>query len=120
MLVLNSIFFLAFVYFAYLNLNDPDAWLWVSIYLFAAICCGAAVLGKYFPIVYLTLTVFYLIYAIFLFFTEDGVKDWITKYHMEHIAESMQATKPYIEQTREFFGLLIVSGALLINYFLYR
>jgi hypothetical protein len=31
--------------------------------------------------------------------------------------ETMQATKPYIEKTREFFGLLIVSGALAINYF---
>jgi hypothetical protein len=29
----------------------------------------------------------------------------------------MQATKPYIEKTREFFGLLIIAGALLINYF---
>jgi hypothetical protein len=29
----------------------------------------------------------------------------------------MQATKPYIEQAREFFGLLIISGALAMNYF---
>jgi len=29
----------------------------------------------------------------------------------------MRATKPYIEKTREFFGLLIINGALLINYF---
>jgi hypothetical protein len=29
----------------------------------------------------------------------------------------MQATKPYIEQTREFFGLLIISAALAMNYF---
>jgi hypothetical protein len=29
----------------------------------------------------------------------------------------MQATKPYIEKTREFFGLLIISAALTINYF---
>jgi hypothetical protein len=29
----------------------------------------------------------------------------------------MQATKPYIEKTREFFGLLIASAALVINYF---
>jgi hypothetical protein len=29
----------------------------------------------------------------------------------------MQATKPYIEKTREFFGLLIISAALLVDYF---
>jgi hypothetical protein len=28
----------------------------------------------------------------------------------------MHADKLYIEQTREFFGLLIITGALLINY----
>ncbi len=120
MIVINIIFCLAFIYFAYLNLNDPDAWLWVSIYLFAAACCGAAVFGRYFPTAYLILIAFYLIYAVFLFFTKDGTLDWFTKYRMENIAASMQATKPYIEKTREFFGLLIVSGALLINYFVYR
>lgn len=120
MIILNSILTLTFVYFAYLNLNDPDAWLWVSIYLFAAICCGAAVFGRYYPFTYLILISFYLIYAVYLFFAKDGTLDWIRKYHMENIAASMQATKPYIEQTREFFGLLIVSTALLINYFVYR
>ncbi|KKX47553.1 transmembrane 220 family protein [Sphingobacterium sp. IITKGP-BTPF85] len=39
------------------------------------------------------------------------------KYRRPSIVESMQATKPYIEKTREFFGLLIVSGALALNYF---
>jgi hypothetical protein len=29
----------------------------------------------------------------------------------------MQAEKPYIEKTREFFGLLIVSAALAIDFF---
>lgn len=120
MIVLNIIFFLAFLWFAYLNLNDPDAWLWVSIYLFATLCCGAAVLGFYFPVAYLIAIAFYLAYALVLFFKKDGVWSWITRYKMENIAETMQTTKPWIEQTREFFGLLIISGALLINYFVYR
>lgn len=120
MIILNIIFFLAFLWFAYLNLNDPDAWLWVSIYLFATLCCGAAVLGKYFPVAYLAGIAFYLAYALLLFFKKDGVLDWIIKYRMENIAATMQATKPWIEQTREFFGLLIVAGALMINYFVYR
>jgi len=45
------------------------------------------------------------------------VRDWIMKYRSPSLVESMQATKPYIEKTREFFGLLIISGALAINYF---
>ena len=117
LIILNAFFCLAFAAFAYVNLNDNDAWLWVTIYMVACICCGLAAFGKYYPAVYLIAIGFYLVYAIILFFAKDGVRDWITKYKKESIVQSMQATKPYIEKTREFFGLLIISGALAINYF---
>jgi hypothetical protein len=117
LVILNVIFFLAFMAFAYVNLNDRDSWIWVSIYMVAAICCGLAAFKKYYPVIYLIAIAFYLGYAVFLFFSKDGVKDWIVKYNRQSIVESMQATKPYIEKTREFFGLLIISAALAINYF---
>lgn len=120
LLILNIIFCLAFVYFAYLNLNDIDPWLWVPIYLSAATCCGLTVFGIYFPRIYLLLIALYLIYAIILFFATDGVRDWIVKYKSPSIVESMQAGKPWIEKTREFFGLLIISGALVVDYFWVR
>ena len=113
--ILNVIFCIAFTGFAYVNLNDKDSWLWVPIYMVAAILCGFAAFHRFYPVVYIPVMAFYLIYALYLFFTKDGVRDWITKYKMQHIAQTMQATKPYIEKTREFFGLLIITGALLIN-----
>ena len=116
-MILNIFFCLAFAAFAYVNLNDKDAWLWVTISMVASVSCGLAAFGKYYPVVYLIAISFYLIYAIILFFAKDGVKDWILKYKSPSLVESMQATKPYIEQAREFFGLLIISGALAINYF---
>lgn len=118
MTILNILFFIAFTGFAYVNLNDKDAPLWVSIYMLAAISCGLAAFKIYFPRVYLGLISFYVIYAVILFFTKDGVWDWATKYNRPGIAEAMQATKPYIEKTREFFGLLIISAALAVNYFI--
>lgn len=118
LIILNAIFCISFVLFAYVNLNDGDSWLWVPIYMFAASCCGLAAFGYWFPKMYLGAITFYLIYAIQLFFAKDGVRDWITKYNKPSIVESMQATKPYIEKTREFFGLLIISAALAINYFI--
>jgi len=117
LIILNVIFCIAFLGFAYVNLNDPDSWLWVSIYASAAICCGLVVFNIVFPIVYLLLIAFYLIYALILFFSKDGVRDWIVKYNKPSIVETMQATKPYIEKTREFFGLLIIAAALVIDYF---
>jgi len=115
--VLNSIFCIAFVLFAYVNLNDDDSWLWVPIYMIASICCGFAVFDHLYPKIYLAAISFYLVYAVILFFVKDGVRDWIIQYKRPSLVESMQATKPYIEKTREFFGLLIISGALAINYF---
>ena len=117
LIIFNIIFLLAFLVFAWFNLNDRDSWLWVPIYLAAAILCGLAAFGRYFPAVYLAAVAFYLIYAVILFFAKDGVRDWLMKYHRQSIVESMQATKPYIEKTREFFGLLIVCAALLVDYF---
>ena len=117
LIILNVLFFVSFMGFAWVNLNDKDAWLWVSIYVAAALCCGLVVFKKYYPVVYLVLVGLYLGYAVILFFAKDGVRDWIIKYHKPSIVETMQATKPYIEKTREFFGLLIIAAALLINYF---
>lgn len=113
--VLNIIFFIAFVAFAWVNLNDKDSWLWAPIYLTAAILCGLAAFKYYYPLIYMPVMGFYLVYAVILFFVKDGVLDWITKYKRQNIAATMQATKPYIEKTREFFGLLIITGALFIN-----
>jgi hypothetical protein len=117
LVVLNIVFLLSFLVFAYLNLNDIDWYLWVPIYLSAAICCGMAAMGKFYSLIYILLMAFYLVYAAMLFFQKDGVRDWLVKYNKPSLVESMQATKPYIEKTREFFGLLIITGALLINYF---
>ncbi len=117
LIIVNVFFCVAFAAFAYVNLNDKDSWLWVTIYMVASVCCGLVVFGKFYPVVYLVAIGFYLIYAIILFFARDGVRDWITKYKSESLVQSMQATKPYIEKAREFFGLLIISAALAIDYF---
>lgn len=117
LLILNIIFCLSFLVFAWFNLNDSDSWLWVPIYMAASILCGLAGFGMYYPMAYLFLIAFYLVYAVILFFAKDGVRDWIIKYKQPSLTESMQATKPYIEKTREFFGLLIIAAALALNYF---
>ena len=114
--IVNIIFCFAFLGFAYVNANDKDAWLWVTIYFVTAVCCGLAAFKKYYPGVYIPVIAFYLVYSVVLFFSKDGVRDWITKYNRQSIVESMQATKPYIEKTREFFGLLIAAAALTLNY----
>lgn len=117
LLIFNIIFCLAFIGFAWVNLNDKDAWLWSTIYGLAALLCGLAVFEKYFPALYLVMAGLYFVYAIIIFFSKDGVKDWIQKYKAPSLVQSMKANKPYIEKAREFFGLLIVIIVLLTDYF---
>ena len=117
MKVFNLIFCLLFLFSAGLQYNDPDPYIWMPVYLYGAVLCWLAFRNQFYPKLYLVGIIIYGVYAIYLFFAKDGVLDWIQKHNAENIAGSMEATKPWIEETREFFGLLILIVVLLINYF---
>lgn len=85
--------------------------------MYGALLCWLAFRNKFYPKAYLIGIVIFPGYAIYLFFAKDGVLDWITKYNAEDIAATMKAEKPWIEDTREFFGLVILIVVLMINYF---
>ena len=59
--------------------------------------------GRYYPSAYLIGIAFYLAYAGYKFFDENGVLDWVTKHHAENIAGEMKATQPWIEESRSFW-----------------
>ena len=117
MKIFNIVFSVLFVIFAALQYNDPDPWLWMPIYLYAAVLCWLAFRNKFYPKLILGGVAFYALYGIYLFFEKDGVADWMTEHNAENIAQQMKASTPWIEDTREFFGLCLVSFALLMNYF---
>lgn len=120
MKVFNLIFCLLFVISAALQYNDPDPYIWIPIYMYGAVLCWLAFRNKYYPRAYLVGIIVYLVYAVGLFFWKNGVLDWMTKHNAEDIAATMKAEKPWIEETREFFGLLILIVVLLIDYFYSR
>lgn len=115
MRILNIFFIVLFILSACLQYNDPDPYLWVPLYLYAAFLCYLALLKTYKAVFYFTGLGVYVAYAIYLFFDKAGVLTWVSEHHAENITQSMKAKKPWIEATREFFGLLIVTVALLIN-----
>src|SRR4051794_9683508 len=117
MKIFNIVFVVIFVVFAALQYNDPDPYVWMPIYLYAAVLCWFAFRGRYYRKAMLVGVAVYALYGIYLFFAKNGVVDWATQHHAENIAHSMKAGTPWIEETREFFGLCIVSAVLLINYF---
>jgi len=117
MKIFNLIFCILFILFAALQYNDPDPYLWIPIYMYSSILCWFAFRGKYYKRAYAIGITLYVGYAIFLFVEQNGVWDWITKHDAANIVESMHAEKPWIEDAREFFGLVILIVVLSINYF---
>lgn len=112
---INIVFTLLFLLSAFLQLNDVDPVLWFSIYFAGALLCFLEVLGKGRRIFLWLATGFFLSYAFYLFISPDGVLSWYNEHQAENIAQSMKTEKPWIEETREFFGLIILCFAMLLN-----
>jgi hypothetical protein len=111
----NIFFIVIFILFAAVQYNDPDPYVWMPIYLYAAYLCYQAVKKLYQPVLYVIGFIAYGAYALYLLFDKTGVLDWAREHHAENIAQTMKVTRPWIEETREFFGLIIVIIVLLIN-----
>ncbi len=113
---LNIFFCILFLIFAGLQYNDPDPYIWIPIYLYTSVLCYLASKKKIVPMAYILALTVFSVYAVYLFFDKTGVIDWATDHQAENIAQTMKATKPWIEETREFFGLLILIIVLSVNY----
>lgn len=110
---LRIFFFLMFIAFAYLQLNDLDPWLWVSGYLFIAIVSLLTLFIQNMR------KVFYFSYALYTLWTLTILPEFIKwlSMGMPTIVGEMKATQPHIEFAREFFGLLI---CMLVTFYLQR
>lgn len=117
MKVANIVFVILFSLFAILQLNDSDPFLWVGIYLSGSLLCLLPLIGKGQPVFFWVALTFYAVYATYLFINPNGVLSWYKDHNAENIAQSMKAEKPWIEETREFMGLLILISAALLNLF---
>jgi hypothetical protein len=117
MKIFNLIFALLFLVSAGLQYNDPDPYVWIPIYMYGVVICWQAFRNKYYPGACIFGILVFGAYAVYLFFAQDGVLDWIQEHHAENIAGTMKASTPWIEETREFFGLVILIGVLAVDYF---
>ena len=116
MKIFNWFFIVCFIVFAGLQYNDPDPYIWMPIYLYAAYLCYLSIKNKFNPILYWIGYIVYGAYAIYKVFDTNGLIDWMTKHNAQNIAGTMKAETPWVEETREFFGLVIVIGVLVINH----
>lgn len=108
MKILFSALTLIFVLFAALQYNDPDPIIWILYYLGVSVITGAAAIGKYLKWLVMVIIV---VSVVGLVYYSPSVYDWAINHNAENIAQHMKADKIYIEETREFFGLIISLAA---------
>ena len=103
--VISIILALLFVSFISVQFDDPDPLLWVLIYTNMVVICAWSAFrlpNRYW--IWLT-GIGYFIYAIFLF---PGAMDWFKSPDRSLLFDDLAKMQyPYIEETREFLGLLI-------------
>lgn len=116
MRVVNFILAIMFLGFAFLQLNDPDPALWIIIYGVMAVFCIAAMFEVYSRKAILALMIIYAIYSLFYI---KGLKEWLQQEDLSVLFDDLAKMEyPYIEESREFLGLLIC--IIVLAFYLYR
>lgn len=116
MKIFNILFCILFLISAALQYNDADPYIWVPIYLYGAWICYMATKSRYLPWAYALGVIAYLGFAGYYLIFKHGVLDWFQHHHTGDLVQSMKADKPWIEETREVGGLLILLIVLAINW----
>jgi hypothetical protein len=102
-----------FIWFASLQLNDPDPLVWIGIYGAMAIVCVMAAFSYYIKWLMLGQFVVYFIYFIILI---PSIGDWLASPDRSQLFDELAKMQyPYIEETREALGLLICIAVLAIH-----
>jgi uncharacterized membrane protein len=101
---------IAFLLFAYWQINDPDPEIWVTIYAVAILFSAMAARGKH-PLIPLGIAIVACIIGAVYFFP-DSVREWIG-FELENKDLSMKTKES--EEARETFGLLIVAVVLSVS-----
>lgn len=116
MKIFNITFAIIFLLFAAVQYNDPDPFLWIAIYGMMTIVCGLAATGRYYKVIMIALMAGYVVYAALLL---PACLTWLQSEDRSLLFDDIAKMQfPYIEETREFLGLLICLTVLLLNFFL--
>jgi hypothetical protein len=113
MKVTNLILAAMFLLFAFVQINDPDPILWIAIYGAMAVVCIMAAFRFYIrPLLWVLLAAF-IVYMVILW---PGLNEWLQQENKGVLFdEGMKMQFLYIEESREFLGLLICVIVLLIQ-----
>ncbi|AYB33820.1 hypothetical protein D4L85_26010 [Chryseolinea soli] len=111
MRILNFLLAIMFVVFAFLQLNDPDPVIWILIYGAMAVLSVMAIF-EFYPVKFIIgLGVVYIAYSLFYI---PGVMEWLQQDDRSALFDDVAKMEHlYIEESREFLGLMICVAVLI-------
>jgi hypothetical protein len=118
MKVVNLLLAVMFVIFAFLQINDPDPAIWILIYGAMAVICVLAAFRIYPKKIMIGLLVVYVLYSIVFL---PGVGEWLNQDNKEKLFDNVAKMEHiWIEESREFLGLMICVIILIIQLIMAR
>ena len=116
MRILNFILAIMFLAFAFLQLNDPDPVIWILIYGIMSVTCILAAFNFYSRRFLFALIIVYAVYSLLYI---PGVIDWLQHDNRSALFDDVAKMEHlYIEESREFLGLLICIAVL--GFYIFR
>jgi hypothetical protein len=113
MKIINLILAVMFLVFAFVQVNDPDPLLWIVIYGAMAVICILAAFRNYYRIVMLVLLGAFLFYSYLLL---PGLREWLHQADRSILFDDIAKMQhPYVEESREFLGLMICIAVLVMH-----
>jgi len=110
MKILNFLLAAMFLLFAFLQVNDPDPLLWITIYGSMAVLAILAMFKIYPKRIILIILVLFVAYSLLYV---PGIKEWILSDNKSDLFDDVaKMNNLYIEETREFLGLWICIAVL--------
>ena len=118
MKIVNLILAVMFLVFAFVQINDPDPLVWILIYGTMAVICVMAAFRYYSRIFMFVLLAGFIAYSIVFF---PGVREWFAQKDKSVLFDDIAKMQhPYVEESREFLGLMICIIVLIIHLVLSR
>lgn len=100
-----------FLVFAFLQINDPDPFIWILIYGSVSVLAVMAMFSYYPRKVIIILLVLYAAYSVVYF---PGMEEWLSREDKTEIFDNLAKMQyAFIEESREFLGLWICNAVLI-------
>jgi hypothetical protein len=101
----NFLLAIMFLGFSFVQINDPDPIVWILIYGSMAVVCIMAAFEYYVKPLMLLQAAGYIVYDVILF---PSLKIWLASADKSMLFDDLAKMQyPYIEESREFLGLVI-------------